>query len=142
MNKIITIIFGLIAVFTISSCEKDFSQGGHNTFYDVFRVDNNTDYGITLNVFKSDNRLISGLSIGPQKSFNLGDFNLGFADSLDVIFDDNKYIRLYDIGYLYQETDITPSFGNCFNKYFSNDKDAECRVFSIDYKMKSFAKSR
>ncbi len=140
MNRIITIILGLIAVFTISSCEKDFSKGGYNSIYEVYRVDNNTDYGIKLNVYKSDNMLISGLNIGPHKSFNLGDFHLGQSDSLDVVFDDNKYIRLYDIGYLIQETDTTPSVENCFNKYFSDDKDAECRVFSIDYKMKSFAK--
>lgn len=140
MNRILTIIFGLIAVFTISSCEKDFSKGGYNSIYEVYRADNNTDYGIKLNMYKSDNMLVSGLNIGPHKSFNLGDFHLGFCDSLDVTFDDNKFIRLYGLAYLFNNTDITPSFENCFSKYISADEDSKCNVLSIDYKMKSFAK--
>ena len=139
MRRFTALLFWLYALLIIQSCTKEFT-GGKDTIEYQYSIENNTEESIILNMYKSDNMLISGLNIGPHKSFNLGDFHLGFCDSLDVTFDDNKFIRLYGLAYLFNNTDITPSFENCFSKYISADEDSKCNVLSIDYKMKSFAK--
>ena len=132
-------MFWLYALLIIQSCTKEFT-GGKDTIEYQYSIENNTEESIILNMYKSDNMLISILNIDPLKSFKLVDFLLGFFDSLDVDFDDNKFIRLYGLAYLFNNTDITPSFENCFSKYISADEDSKCYVLSIDYKMKSFAK--
>ena len=139
MRRFTALLFWLYALIIIQSCTKEFT-GGKDTIEYQYSIKNNTEESIILNMYKSDNMLISGLNIEPLKSFNLGDFHLGFCDSLDVTFDDNKFIRLYGLAYLFNNTDITPSFENCFSKYISADEDSKCYVLSIDYKMKSFAK--
>ena len=139
MRRFTAPLFWLYALLIIQSCTKEFT-GGKDTIEYQYSIENNTEESIILNMYNCNNTSILGLHIPGNNSFEIGSFSFAECDSLDVFFDDTKCIRLYSAHYLYSETDITPSYDNCFNKYVSTKEEMAKKVFSIDYKMKSFAK--
>lgn len=130
---------GLNALFIIQACTKEFTNGGKDTIEYQYIVENNTDESIVLNIYNPEKTSIIGLRIPGRRTFNIGDFPLSESDSLDVVFDSTKHLRLYSAHYLYTETEITPDYDNCFNKYISKDEQAARKILSVDYKMKSFS---